>query len=49
MDKSTNIVSPLTNGQVKFLFDISNRLIVIDSYKAESNIDVSYLFNQINM
>jgi 2-polyprenyl-3-methyl-5-hydroxy-6-metoxy-1,4-benzoquinol methylase len=48
MDKSTNIVSPLTKGQVKFLFDISIDSI-IDSYKAESNIDVSYLFNQINI
>ncbi len=45
MDKSTNIVSPLTKGTVKFLFNISKELI-IDSYKAESNIDVTYLFIQ---
>lgn len=43
MDKSTNIVSPITKGKVKFLFDIAKEAI-IDSYMSESNIDVTYLF-----
>lgn len=48
MDKSTNIVSPITKGEVKFLFDIS-RNVIIDSYLKESNIDVSYLFKKVEI
>ncbi|MBK8329577.1 MAG: class I SAM-dependent methyltransferase [Bacteroidetes bacterium] len=48
MDKSTNIVSPITNGEVNFLFDISKKIIV-NSYLVESNIDVNYLFKNIDV
>lgn len=47
MDKSTTITSPVTQGSVNFLYSIPKKKIV-DSYLQESNIDVSYLFKNID-
>ncbi len=46
MDKSNDIVSPITKGPVKYLFDIDKSILVKD-YLRETNIDINYLLNKI--
>lgn len=46
MDKSTIIVSPVTKGPVKLLFNIPKE-IIIHLDKSNVNIDVSYLFYSV--
>ncbi|MBK7762803.1 MAG: hypothetical protein IPI46_05440 [Bacteroidetes bacterium] len=48
MDKSNTITSPITQGTVKLLASIPKNTI-IESYKAESGIDIDYLFGSIEL